>query len=508
MENEELDPLYAAVFENPENGTPDNISQAGCLALARLGKEAWNAWRLKYPVSGDYHPKNIAIFSELVLDGAECNFSGFKFGDRATFESVRFLDQASFFNAEFGICIKFNNAIFHNTANFEYAFFGNSASFKKAEFRNDASFEYVQFGDNAQFMDAKFNYHLNFIGARFGDTVNFNGVECKDEANFSGVQFRYDVRFIKTQFDKKVDFSGAQFGKWTKFQGAIFNNEAIFVATNWSEALNFVYFDNQELCDEAKKWAEDKELNPELFYEIDFSGATFNVKVDFSGRTFTRKTSFGMLFESYDGELPKKRPVTFEKAPLFHNCKLYQDTTFDGAEFPKPSSDPTENDIAARAYRTLKLAFSQHQAIREEQKFFRLEMVEEAARATRRLNKWMFWLYSYFSDYGFSLYRPICLLLATFFIFILIYSCLADLTFCWWWAEDCQIKSELWQFTLIQTLPLPGFDKWSESLREGLFPKGDWQSVLLTVFVMLHKAIAFLAVFLFGLALRNLFKMK
>ncbi len=242
--------------------------------------------------------------------------------------------------------------------------------------------------------------------------------------------------------------------------------------------------------------------------------------MNFSGRTFFGETSFGRLiqeistFEYLDGQrkpspkkLPKGHPVTFNKAPLFHNCKLHQNTTFDGSIFPEPSSDPTENDIAARAYRTLKLAFSQHQAVREEHRFFRLEMAEEAARAPGRL-KWMFLLYSYFSDYGFSLNRPMYLLLATFPIFALIYSWLADLTLCWYWAEDCQIKSELWQFTLMQTLPLPGFDKWSESLREGLSLKGGWKIALLPVFVMLHKAIALLAVFLFGLALRNLFKMK
>ncbi|MFA6163455.1 MAG: hypothetical protein WC685_08505, partial [Methylobacter sp.] len=45
MDNGPLDPLYAEVFSVPENGTPDNITQAGCLALARLGREAWSGSR-------------------------------------------------------------------------------------------------------------------------------------------------------------------------------------------------------------------------------------------------------------------------------------------------------------------------------------------------------------------------------------------------------------------------------------------------------------------------------
>ncbi|MGR9014489.1 MAG: hypothetical protein ACU83U_12670 [Gammaproteobacteria bacterium] len=50
MDNEPLDPPYTEVFSVPENGTPNNIKQAGCLALAQLGKEVWNALRSEYPV--------------------------------------------------------------------------------------------------------------------------------------------------------------------------------------------------------------------------------------------------------------------------------------------------------------------------------------------------------------------------------------------------------------------------------------------------------------------------
>jgi hypothetical protein len=73
---------------------------------------------------------------------------------------------------------------------------------------------------------------------------------------------------------------------------------------------------------------------------------------------------------------------------------------------------------------------------------------------------------------------------------------------------DCQIRYDLIQFTLLQALPLPGLDKWSDSLRCDLFPDEGCKSVAFTAALMIHKAISLLAVFLFGLALRNLFKMK
>ena len=93
-------------------------------------------------------------------------------------------------------------------------------------------------------------------------------------------------------------------------------------------------------------------------------------------------------------------------------------------------------------------------------------------------------------------------------LFLLIYSWLADLMRCFFWQADCHIRYDLLQFTLLQALPLPGLDKWSDSLRQTLFPKEGWGSVWVIVAVTIHKVISLLAVFLFGLALRNLFKMK
>ena len=58
------------------------------------------------------------------------------------------------------------------------------------------------------------------------------------------------------------------------------------------------------------------------------------------------------------------------------------------------------------AYRTLKLAFNKQQAVREEQRFFRLEMEEETLRETG-IKRWLFRAYKTFSDYGFSVTRPL-----------------------------------------------------------------------------------------------------
>jgi len=535
MSNEPLDPLYAAVFADSENGTPDNITQAGCLALARLGKEAWNAWRLKYPVTYpvDGHedfPENIADFSNRPLS---IGFEGFKFGDYADFSNTYFEDNSNFQNARFGWRTQFKKATFgsynffsgaefKSNVSFEDAQFGDMTFFNSATFKDEANFRGAKFGDQADFSETEFGAGTQFINTQFGYYASFRkvkfGVECRKlqniQTSFLGALFGINANFTETKFFGNVCFDGTQFRSDAKFERAEFYGNANFKGLNWESS--FLSCTESEIKN-TRNWSEKYGLKPDVFDSISFSGAEFHSTADFSNRSFIGRTSFARFSEvvtifeySPDGKQIEKNishnyPVKFTKAPLFHNCKLHQDTTFDGAKYPKPSSDPTENDTAARAYRTLKLAFSQHQATREEQLFFRLEMAEEAARAPCTL-KWLFWLYSHFSDYGYSLSRPMVLLFLTLPVFALIYNHLAGFTPCCLWTDSCQIKSELWQFTLMQALPLPGFDKWSESLRECLFLKHP--SATLPIFVMLHKTIALLALFLSGLALRNLFKMK
>ncbi|MGZ8096570.1 MAG: pentapeptide repeat-containing protein [Methylosarcina sp.] len=511
LPDDELDPLYRAVFDDPQNGTPNDITQAGCLALARLGKEAWNAWRQKYQ----------AKRTSKIEWGNKVNFSGFDFREESIdFQGFVFDHEAHFDGAQFGDHTHFDGAQFGNYTHFIGAQFGNYTHFEGAQFGASTHFEGAQFGDFTRFEGAQFGNRAHFDGAQFGNRASFDGAQFGNAAYFIGAQFDKRANFNGTQFGDYTHFEGTQFSDSASFKGAQFSDSAIFVSLTWASLTSW-YSKRPGGLEAAKAWAEAQGLSPETFKSISFDGAKFAGQVDFSGRLFEGSTSFGRLRLPYlmkvrrhdpDGNvvekvLPEGLPVVFSRAPLFHNCKLYQDTTFDGAKFPKPSTDPTENDTAARAYRTLKLAFAQQQATREEQRFFRLEMAEEAARA-KNSQGWLFVVYKWVSDYGFSLSRPTLLWLGFMLPFLLIYSLLANLTQCFPWQADCHIRYDVLQFTLLQALPLPGLDKWSDSLRSCLFPKEGWSSVWVIVAVMFHKTISLLAVFLFGLALRNLFKMK
>lgn len=542
------DPAYLKIFEDPKNGTPDNITKAGCLALLRLGNKDWNVWRKKHPVKTirqtptDFtivRYENAVDFSEIDFEKMGIRlFCFLEFGNGAQFTNAKFRSHTTFIRSRFGDDVNFDNTQFGAQTSFHSSRFGNNANFRDARFGKDTNFSEIEFGENtyffhsefegeacfdtalfehcADFSDAIFKGKVNFSRAMFGAHSRFVNLIFLMDVNFFGVRFGRDLYFVGTHFCKDVTFKGAQFSEETYFMGAQFDGKVNFVAIS-EEALANPYktfYDRQN----SKKWSEN--LSPaysDTFNSINFNGANFLDSVNFTGRLFEGSTSFGRLtspmtirrFNSYgttlEEELPKGKPVVFKQAPLFHNCKLHQDTTFDGAHFPAPSVDPSKNDEQARAYRTLKLAFAQHQATREEQRFFRLEMAEEAMLAPIT-QRWLFNAYRIVSKYGFSLSRPVALLLGAQVFFLIIYGWLAGLSPCFYWQTNCYFNYTWLEFGLLQSIPLPGMDTWNDTLQKELFPKGVIN--LVTISVILHKLISLFTLFLIGLALRNLFKMK
>jgi uncharacterized protein YjbI with pentapeptide repeats len=398
------------IFCKPENGTPDNISKAGCLALAKQSRSAyfvnmaqtsgfesalsisracivWNAWRQSFPSLGGVD----------VIQG---------FDNKADFSSNDF---ASDTDSDSGPV----------TTSFEGFSFGHQASFRSAKFAH-VNFRRVNFGIHACFEDAHFQEAADFDDANFGSSVSF----------------------VNTRFESALSFVGCQF-------------------------LGAVDFST---CDS---------LSQKFSGHVCFDKAIFKGPVSFNGRHFANATSF--------------KSAHFAVAPTFHGCELHQDTSFEGAIFP----EATGSEDAARAYRTLKLAFSKQQAIREEQRFFRLEMAEETLLETG-LKRWLFWAYNTFSDYGFSVMRPFLLLTATWLVFAQIYGAHASpQSLCVLGQTDCRLQGEWFTFSLQQALPLPGFEQLDSAIK-GV--SVGW--------LFLHKTLSLIALFLIGLALRNLFKLK
>lgn len=451
------------VFANAENGEPNAISRAGCLALALKSNEVgravgedkthvlWNAWRNAFPTKGG--------------NANRVDFSG--------------------------------------------------VHFRKVPLKPNLSFAAMEFGDFANFRAAQFDYSPIFKAAQFGHLASFTAVRFRIGVNFTAAQFGDLSDFSGAQFGPFAIFTAVQFGLMANFKAACFMSRADFSARTRAQIGEFY----GERLQTLEQWADMHGLSPETFKNIDFSGAVFAGQVDFSDRRFLGATAFGILSSDFtyadlkrdekkipilDSEgnwlteerHPKQLHVSFGRAPVFHGCELHQDTSFEGAKFPPDVGKAEGTESAARAYRTLKLAFNKQQAVREEKRFFRLEMEEETLRETG-LKRLLFWLYKWSSDYGFSIARPLLLFVVAWLGFAPIYGYSSGQEVCWLWHTGCDWRWDWLSFSFQQALPLPGFDK----------PKPGIDGVSVA-WVAFHKTISLSALFLIGLALRNLFKLK
>ena len=467
-------------------------TKAGLLALARGGKDVWNAWRNAYPCR-----VHRAINGLITSVGPKVDLRGHVFQDNADF-------------SEF--------------------LFGDDANFEGVHFKKTAIFAGAQFGEIADFGFAKFEGAAIFLGAQFGDDAKFVGAKFGDQVIFRAAQFGQEANFSCAQFDSYTYFEGSQFGDSAKFLGALFKKSAQFDGLEWA-SLGRIYGGS---LDDRRVWANLRGLDPQVFGSIDFGGAKFMGGSDFSSRRFTGRTNFGLsgvlsalhfARDEYgnisvaDGkaqvieevDIPAPQPTFFEYPPAFYNSTLHQNTSFRDARFP---DKPHGNEMCARAYRTLKLAFAQQHAVREEQRFFKLEMAEEAAFDTGA-RRWLYRIYKEIADYGFSLIRPVAWGLGLTGLFSIIYGALM------WGAGttagfavfckapiNWQLTTQWAQFVLLNLLPLPGFDDTLKVLRSMLFGNTGWWPLLATIAEAMHKICVLLAVFLIGLALRNLFKLK
>ncbi|WP_372658028.1 pentapeptide repeat-containing protein, partial [Hydrogenophaga sp.] len=344
------------------------------MALAMCGREAWNGWRAEHPVrnAGQGSRANFADFSNYDLTGLDVDFSGFVFGEDAVFSVCQFGRRARFERSVLDSGANFSGARFEGGLNFEGASFGDFVRFDDIEVGGPAQFEAAQFGHDCRFSNAIFSDSVSFQGAVFGVVAGFSG------ACFLGV----------------LHFDGAIFGGSADFENTVFGDEVVMRATTFGGRDKFscgAGYVSPASVDAALKRAGEpagrKALQRGSFQRVDFSGAIFQGAVDFTGRRFLGETNFGRMqqrctfqrtvADGLQNETIERRSTVFVHAPSFHECKLHQNTSFEGASFPVAQG----REAAARAYRTLKLAFAQQQATREEQRFFRLEMAEEALMA-------------------------------------------------------------------------------------------------------------------------------
>ncbi|MFC1526806.1 pentapeptide repeat-containing protein [Candidatus Latescibacterota bacterium] len=291
---------------------------------------------------------------------------------------------------------------------FQYASFSGPVRCRSLVAKGRLDFTKARFGDGVSFVEAKFHEDVIFREASFSKKANFGSAQFSNEADFRDTHFGGDAVFSYGGFSRAATFDGAKFLGVAVFQGrsfdfvsfrhSVFESGANFREAAFRNRLNFRRAVFVEACDFSTVNV-GRDLPVTNFRQAAFHGFT-----SFVNRNFTVAARFD--------------ECVFDAAPLFHECELHQDTSFDGADFRD-----TRSRGAARAYRTLKLAMEEHRSRNEEGYFYALE--QRSARYSGSLGRWdqfMSWLYDETSGYGQDSVQPLCLLLAIWLVFGMIFG--------------------------------------------------------------------------------------
>lgn len=386
------------------------------------------------------------------VDFSEADLSGYSLGNlqfpfRPNFSKCTF-GTVYFASCEFTRGATFDDAIFKGELRIELRNTHSDLSFKRTVFKGDVWVNSWGGADLLWFSGARFEGQLNSMS--LGHQIHW------PYPNFDQALFVGDVCLENCSI-VGADFSRANF---QKPDGADGNGDNRPSRTIFS--------------------------NSTFLQSVTFSQATFWRMAVFENAKFLGSTSF--------------RHARFHVAPEFHSAELHQDTQFSRPDqFPDLFLDTSSNG-AAEAYRTLKLAMNKQHALSEESAFFLLEM-----RSRARLERWprwiMFSMYDILSVYGQSVWRPVFWLILVTCFFGLLYSCLTGERF-----ET--FDPQIFALTLFGAVPFVGTLHWSEITHGGepIFP----QAVLgyVQIALVAQAIISAILLFLIGLGLRNLFKIR
>lgn len=528
----ELD--YRPVFEALLDGQVETPTAEQLMALVKAGPELWNAWRWQ---NSSFRP----------------SFENWTFGNYISDFSLFDLKRVSFVRSIFEADMSFNAAEFHKT-DFSEAVFERTARFRGVS--GSAQFNGAKFAGEVNFEAASLR-EVSFDDATFGWLANAvpDAPEWPSEFSFQGAQFLDGASFRRTFFGSHVKgwrvapvatvFSGAQFSENVCFEGTVFAGAVNFEA--WSAeqvqkfweatAVNiFLHRENprsrsvrmssteetSSFVDQRVLFSARKRVASDSFRRISFAGTLFGDEVEFEGRSFRGTTNFGRLPaaaaghvtilrqtangpEQILGAVDAGQQVMFAKAPRLYNCQLHRDTNILAAKF-----EDWKAEGAAAAYRSLKQAMNAQLATKEEQYFYRLEMMAEQHHLKGPM-RWLYAAYGKVSDYGLSVERPVLAIVILWFVGLLALAVLQTPAFlaAAHASLDRDQATAVFAYSFVQILPLPGIDETGKQLFKMIYPlpSAAWVA-LFSMFNVITKTVSLILFFLLGLGLRNQFKFK
>jgi hypothetical protein len=246
-------------------------------------------------------------------------------------------------------------------------------------FAEYADFDGVSFAEYANFDSAIFMKSASFVFATFRKGASFKGAIFTEEARFDGAIFDKWAFFNRVTFTERASFSSVTFTEGVSFEGAIFTESAVFSVATF---IDWARFDGVIFTKEAF-----------------FLSATFAEKVTFINSTMKYLVSF-------DNAVFACTP------PEFDGATLHEGTTWFDVTWPPAPRRLIEAREALRAYERLKLEMDRLKKHEDELNFFGLEL--QARRVV--VGRWStvqglaIGIYGFLSDYGRSYSRPLWLL--------------------------------------------------------------------------------------------------
>lgn len=457
---------------------------------AKQGHKVWNAWAEQvlieiektYPKNADEEEK-LAIRNQYFID-----FTWIDFNREMDFSFFNFPINVNFRYATFSGYTKFWQARFSGNADFRETKFSDAADFRRVTFSGDVNFWLAEFSGNADFGLVRFSGVADFSSVPFLDGTDFGEAIFSSGANFRGVKFSYSATFDEVTFSDDADFRRVTFSSGVNFRQATFTQDANF------------------------KWCK-------------FIGKHQNIT--FLGAEFKQQSFF---IDTQFSETAQVMPCDFRQT-YFHLPPLVTDFPSDVSIFIQANKDKQRDDnfykdCEAR-FRELKKLAEGNNNYQKSLEFYGCELYcqRRASGGGRNLKNWASCLYGLLSGYGLSLLRPTLLWLVVMLGSMGLQACFDDkLSF----SPTATINIERVGFYLSPSLP-PFINKplYQKEVRHRLYvnPQGEKLKQLCDnskdkeeckgqlptcnrVIRFFQALFSFVLMFLFGLALRNRFKIS
>ncbi len=421
------------------------------LERMQQGADIWNTWAKQVLAAIEQTYPNATEEEKLVkCRQYQIDFSGVTFNKKADFSGFIFPIEINFTNATFG------------EAHFIGATFSKRACFYKVKFLGETRFHKANFFELADLEKVKFHKYTEFSEVTFHDMAVFQNSEFNHKVNFSNVVFHHKADFRQVIFSSpEVSFWEASFHKTLDFRNVKFNSgfvELLFLGAQFQQQS--------------------------LFVDVKFDDATTAIPCDF------RQTDFYLppLVDDFPSDLSQ-----FIKA----NKSIKRDKYF--------------YKVCEAKFRALKQLAEKNNNHQKTLEFYGCELYcqRRASGGLRNPTNWANYLYGWFSGYGLSLLYP--------FILWLMVMCIAI------GAQALNDGKTSFSFTTAgwervgfyiapSMPPFVGKPLYQKEVRHRLYENKvdkDLNGQLPTfnrVVRFFQGLVTFITIFLFGLALRNRFK--